>query len=524
MNRHANPSSRCSRRNRLEHPRLDGDVERAGGLVGDQQLRAQRQGAGDGDALPLPAGQLVRVARGVRRASSHRLQQLGDPRADPRRGPSRCSRSGSAIACADRCSRVQGGGRVLEDDADLAQQLGRRPGATRRPRSMSPTRTVPAVGCTRPASTRPRVDLPEPDSPTRPSVRPRLQRDVDAADGVHRRAGAAAGPVAPYVTARPRRGRRRARPAVSARLTGARPRPPPGSSTSERSAAAGTAASSVAGVALPRRRRRRSSTGRARRSRPSRITTTSSARSATTPMSWVISSIASAALGRQPAQQVEDAGLHGDVQRGGRLVGDQQLRVAADRHRDHRPLQLAAGELVRVRRGDPRRVVEPDRGEQLEHALGAARPTGRPAVRLRAASAIWLPIVSTGFQALIGSWKTMPTTAAADRAQRRRASAEQVGRRRSSDARRPTRRRGRSRPSTDIAVTVLPDPDSPTSASTRPRRTSRSIPCTTAAARAARRRTRRSARRRAAGAIGHQVTPAPARPRGSSGRPGRPAT
>ena len=57
---------------------------------------------------------------------------------------------------------------------------------------------------------------------------------------------------------------------------------------------------------------------------PSRITTTSSARSATTPMSCVISRIASAESVAQLAQQVEDAGLHGDVQRGGRLVGDQQ--------------------------------------------------------------------------------------------------------------------------------------------------------------------------------------------------------
>ncbi len=48
------------------------------------------------------------------------------------------------------------------------------------------------------------------------------------------------------------------------------------------------------------------------------------------------------------AQQVEDLALRGHVQRGGRLVGDQQLRVAGDRHRDHRPLPHTARQLERV--------------------------------------------------------------------------------------------------------------------------------------------------------------------------------
>ena len=42
-------------------------VERADRLVGDEHLRVRREGAGDGDALLLPAGELVRVAvAGVR--------------------------------------------------------------------------------------------------------------------------------------------------------------------------------------------------------------------------------------------------------------------------------------------------------------------------------------------------------------------------------------------------------------------------------------------------------------------------
>ncbi len=46
-------------------------------------------------------------------------------------------------------------------------------------------------------------------------------------------------------------------------------------------------------------------------------------------------------------EKVEDLRLDGDVERGRRLVGDEQLRIAGDRHGDHDALVHAAGELVR---------------------------------------------------------------------------------------------------------------------------------------------------------------------------------
>ena len=48
------------------------------------------------------------------------------------------------------------------------------------------------------------------------------------------------------------------------------------------------------------------------------------------------------------AQQVEDLGLHGHVERGGRLIGQDQAGVEHQRHRDDDALLLAAGELVRI--------------------------------------------------------------------------------------------------------------------------------------------------------------------------------
>ena len=78
--------------------------------------------------------------------------------------------------------------------------------------------------------------------------------------------------------------------------------------------------------------------------------------------------------GLQLAHQIEDLRLQGDVERRGRLVRDQQARVAGQRHRDHHALAHAAGKLVRVfvdplvRRGDV------DAPQQLDRALARLPP------------------------------------------------------------------------------------------------------------------------------------------------------
>src|SRR5690349_1354105 len=76
----------------------------------------------------------------------------------------------------------------------------------------------------------------------------------------------------------------------------------------------------------------------------------------------------------QVLEQVEDLGLHGDVERRDRLVADDQLRVDGERACDADPLALATRELVRetvVVLG-----VQPDHLEQLLHT--ALRLRGRP--------------------------------------------------------------------------------------------------------------------------------------------------
>ena len=63
---------------------------------------------------------------------------------------------------------------------------------------------------------------------------------------------------------------------------------------------------------------------------------------------------------------LEDLALHDDVERGRRLVHDDQLRLERERHRDDHALAHAAGELVRVRADAP--AVDADELEQLARA------------------------------------------------------------------------------------------------------------------------------------------------------------
>ena len=78
---------------------------------------------------------------------------------------------------------------------------------------------------------------------------------------------------------------------------------------------------------------------------------------------------AHAQLVAQAAQQVEDLRLQRHVERGGRLVGHQQLRLADQRHRDQHALAQAAREFVRVLRQPPLGRVDADALEHVHHGV-----------------------------------------------------------------------------------------------------------------------------------------------------------
>src|SRR5882757_609941 len=86
-----------------------------------------------------------------------------------------------------------------------------------------------------------------------------------------------------------------------------------------------------------------------------------------------------AGLGLGPAQHVQHLGLNGHVQGRGRLVRDQQGRVVGDRHRDHRALPHAPGELVRVLVHAGLRLRHPHESQQV-YSPTERRTGRRPAV------------------------------------------------------------------------------------------------------------------------------------------------
>jgi hypothetical protein len=71
----------------------------------------------------------------------------------------------------------------------------------------------------------------------------------------------------------------------------------------------------------------------------------------------------------QAAHELEDLRLDRDVERGGRLVGDQQVGVGRERHGDHHALAHAAGQLVRILLGAPSGVGDADEAEHLDGAV-----------------------------------------------------------------------------------------------------------------------------------------------------------
>ncbi|GAV33962.1 hypothetical protein ROTAS13_01622 [Roseomonas sp. TAS13] len=79
-------------------------------------------------------------------------------------------------------------------------------------------------------------------------------------------------------------------------------------------------------------------------------------------------------------QQFQDLRLDGDVQRGGRLVRHQQLRLAGERHGDHHALVLPARQLVRIGIQPPPGVGHADPVEQ-PLGLGPGGPAGHAAMQ-----------------------------------------------------------------------------------------------------------------------------------------------
>ena len=88
-----------------------------------------------------------------------------------------------------------------------------------------------------------------------------------------------------------------------------------------------------------------------------------------TPRSWVMKISAVPVRRAEVEQQIDDLRLDRDVERRGRLVGDQDLRLAGQGDGDHRALAHAARKLVRIFVDPARRQRDADLGQCVDRAL-----------------------------------------------------------------------------------------------------------------------------------------------------------
>ena len=118
-------------------------------------------------------------------------------------------------------------------------------------------------------------------------------------------------------------------------------------------------------------------TGASSTLRPAYMTTTRCAISATTPRSWVMRMMAAPIFALQLAHEIEDLRLDGDVERGRRLVGDEQLRDCR-----RAPWRSSRAGACRPRAGaDIRRARRSGSGMCTRRSISTARAARRCARR-----------------------------------------------------------------------------------------------------------------------------------------------
>ena len=111
----------------VEHARLDRDVERRGGLVGDDHGRLGAERAGDGDALALAAGELVWQAIERGGVEPHALQERGRAGAGLAAAHARVDHDGLHQRARDGEARVERGEGILEHHLDHRAQRAQPP-------------------------------------------------------------------------------------------------------------------------------------------------------------------------------------------------------------------------------------------------------------------------------------------------------------------------------------------------------------------------------------------------------------
>ena len=172
----------------VEDQRLDGHVEGRRGLIRDDQLRRVRDRHRDHDPLAHAARQLVRVPvrelRGLRQARPRRAGRPPGARR-PTCSPARaagCTRRPATPTVYIGFSAVIGSWKTMLTRAPrIDRHCAGVQSSSSRPSSRIDPLTFADPG-TRPRAARASMVLPEPDSPTTPSVSLAVHGEADAAD------------------------------------------------------------------------------------------------------------------------------------------------------------------------------------------------------------------------------------------------------------------------------------------------------------------------------------------------------
>ena len=210
--------------------------------------------------------------------------------------------------------------------------------------------------------------------------------------------------------------------------------------------------------------------------RPAYITASRSQVSASTDRSWLIISRLMPDSGDQVVDQPEDLGLHHHVERGRRLVGDDQRR--ARRPAPSRSSRAGAAHR-RARAGRHRRAPAATRPASSSSRTPPVRGRrGRTSLRgSRIGSAIWSPMRCTGLSECMAPWNTIDAPAQRTARSRPQLMVEDVLAVEQHAAGHGRASPGSSRSSARARVD-LPEPDSPATPSFSPRPRVRSTPRT----------------------------------------------
>ena len=167
----------------------------------------------------------------------------------------------------------------------------------------------------------------------------------------------------------------------------------------------------------------------------------------------------------QPLEELQDLGLDHHVERGRRLVADDHRRVAGEGHRDHRPLAHPAGELVRDRPSRAPAGCRRARAARPARLCASRRETSEPLLqRLGDLIAHAADRVERVHRALEDDRDLAPPVAP----QRVRRLLDEVDPEQLDASRSTIRAFAGSRRTSDSAVVVLPQPDSPAMPSASP--------------------------------------------------------